>query len=263
MPPNQSTEYEPASWTEILCQCLPVRKTKPETDIEMQNISSTHRYPTVNNPVVPEHIVRANNPDMIHRAGPARDSWWLRDDDDTPHSRSGARNPIADALEDVARPRTNDPYTPPSTYNTNLRIAANTPEIFTHNPDASPEVPAALTPQWGHLSRIEWLDTNPRPASSIYPPSTPPPASETDIRVPRITPRAASYAAVLDVQAGIDARKSEIPASPASPTGSVDSIDFFSGKAAEEGFGGRVERSGGRVVPKRPERYEGASPYVA
>lgn len=257
MPSDQSTEYEPASWTEIFCQCLPIRKNKPETDIEMQNMSSSNRYPTVaavNNPVVPEHIVRANNPDNIHRFRPSRDSWWLRND--TPPSRSGARNPVADTLEDIALPAPNDPYTPPSTYNTNLRIAANTPEIFTHNPDSSPNFPAGVTPQWGHLSRVEWLDTNPRPASSIYPPSTPPPASYTDIRVPRISPRAASYAAVLDVQAGIDARKSEIPASPASPTGSVDSIDFFSGKAAEEGFGDRV-------VPKRLQRYEGVSPYIA
>lgn len=64
---------------------------------------------------------------------------------------------------------------------------------------------------------------------------------------------------MLDVQAGIDARKSEILPSgetPPSPTGSVDSIDFFSGKAAEEGFGGRV-------APKRPQRYEGVSPYIA
>lgn len=262
MPSDQPVEYEPASWTEILCQCLPVRKTKPETDIEMQNMDSTHRYPAVNNPVVPEHIVRANNPDNIRRTRPARDSWWLRADDDTPPSRSGAVNPIADTLKttpDTCR----HSYTPPPTYNTNLRIAANTPEIFTHNPGLSPEVPAALPPDWNHLSRVEWPNTDPRPASSIYPLSTPPPASHSRIRIPRISPRAASYAAVLDVQAGIDARKSEIPASPPSPTGSIDSIDFFSGKAAEEGFGGRGERSGKRVVPERPKRYEGVSPYIA
>jgi hypothetical protein len=148
---------------------------------------------------------------------------------------------------------------------------------------------------------VTWLDTAPRPTSSVYPPPPSPssssgpswklPAPESifsshsdfssglptsrDVRVPRISPRAASYAAVLDVQAGIDARKSEVPQPlreeiPASPAGSVDSIDLFSGRAAEVGFGDRVERGGGRVeesgsrvVPVRPKRYEGVSPYVA
>jgi hypothetical protein len=280
MPSNQPGEYEPASWTEIFCQCLPIRKTKPssaEPDIEMQDMPSSHAWPPrstslrtavqVNNPVVPNHIVRANNPDNIQRPShnPSHNSWWLRADDDeisvpsAPPSRSGAKNPIASTLSDAhgpsGRPRTRNPYT------------------------------------------VTWLDTAPRLTSSVYPPSPSSssgpswklpapesifsshsdlaPASPTsrDVRVPRISPRAVGYADVLDVQAGIDARKSEVPASPTvpvSPTGSVDSIDFFSGAAHRpdlggrvEGSGGRVEESGGRVVPSRPKRFEGVSPYVA
>jgi hypothetical protein len=282
MPSNQPGEYEPASWTEIFCQCLPVRKTKPsaEPDIEMQDMHSSQRWSTrstslarVNNPVVPNHIVRANNPDNIQRPSHnSHNSWWLRDDDEAgpsaPPSRSGARNPIASTLSDTpgpsGRPRTRNPYT------------------------------------------VTWLDTAPRPTSSVYLPSPSsssgpswnlpapesifsshsdlPPTSPTsrDVRVPRISPRAVSYTAILDVQAGIDARKSEVPPQlreegPASPTGSVDSIDFFSGAAQRLDFGGRVERSGGRVAesgggveesggrgaPSRPKRFEGVSPYVA
>jgi hypothetical protein len=265
-----------------------MRKTNPssaEPDIEMRDMRSWSPRSTslgaavqVNNPVVPNHIVRANNPDNIRRPAhnPSHNSWWLRGDDDdesgpsTPPSRSGARNPIASTLSNTpgasGRPRTRNPYT------------------------------------------VTWLDTAPRPTSSVYPPPPSPssssgpswklPAPESifsshsvdvhstdslahpstsrnDIRVPRISRRAASYAAVLDVQAGIDARKSEVPQPlreeiPASPTGSVDSIDFFSGKAAEVGSGerverggDRVERGGGRVVPQRPQRFEGVSPYVA
>jgi hypothetical protein len=256
-----------------------MRKTNPssaEPDIEMRDMRSWSPRSTslgaavqVNNPVVPNHIVRANNPDNIQRPSqnPSHNSWWLGDDDEagpsTPLSRSGARNPIASTFSETSgpsdRPRTRNPYT------------------------------------------VTWLDTAPRPTSSVYPPSSPPssssgpswklPAPESifsshsdfssglptsrDVRVPRISPRAASYAAVLDVQAGIDARKSEVPQPlreeiPASPAGSVDSIDLFSGRAAEVGFGDRVERGGGRVeesgsrvVPVRPKRYEGVSPYVA
>jgi hypothetical protein len=47
-----------------------------------------------------------------------------------------------------------------------------------------------------------------------------------------------------------------------SPTGSVDSIGFFSGKAAQAGFGDRVERSK-TTPPVRPKRYKGVSPYIA
>ncbi|KAI4761512.1 hypothetical protein E4T51_05460 [Aureobasidium sp. EXF-12344] len=213
MPSNN--EYSPVSWTEIFCQCLPMRKTRSdaEVDIEMQ----------INNPVVPSHIVRANNPDNIHR--PSHNSWWLTADDSSsgpsaPPSRSGAQNPVASYLE-------------------NNRADS---EVFM---------------------------SGGRPVSSVY--STDATAAGVsgrfaEIRVPRISPRAASYAAVLDVQAGIDARKSAVSPpdeTPASPTGSVDSIDFFSGKAAQEGFGERGERCGGRVAPQRPKRYEGVSPYIA
>ncbi|KAI4739512.1 hypothetical protein E4T50_10045 [Aureobasidium sp. EXF-12298] len=217
MPSND--EYTPASWTEIFCQCLPLRKTKAsgDVDIEMQMMSSSHRPTAVNNLVIPTHIVRANNPDNIQR--PSHNSWWLTADDSSsgpsaPPSRSGARNPVAGVLE--TSPRAS--------------------EVFM---------------------------SGGRPVSSVY---------STDagvlnaFRVPRISPRAASYAAVLDVQAGIDARKSVVSppdGTPASPTGSIDSIDFFSGKAAEEGFGERGERSDGRVAPIRPKRYEGVSPYIA
>jgi hypothetical protein len=254
-----------------------MRKTNPssaEPDIEMRDMRSWSPRSTslgaavqVNNPVVPNHIVRANNPDNIQRPSqnPSHNSWWLGDDDEagpsTPLSRSGARNPIASTFSETSgpsdRPRTRNPYT------------------------------------------VTWLDTAPRPTSSVYPPSSPSfssgpswklpapesifsshstdvhstdspahPSTSRNVRVPRISPRAASYAAVLDVQAGIDARKSEVPLPlseviPASPAGSVDSIDFFSSKAAEVGFGERVERSGGRVVasttehPVRPKRFEG------
>jgi hypothetical protein len=198
-----------------------MRKTKAsgEVDIEMQNMASSHRPTAVNNPVVPAHIVRANNPDNIHR--PSHNSWWLTADDSSsgpsaPPSRSGARNPVASFLE------------------TDHRAS-------------------------------EYMSGG-RPVSSVY--STDAAAAAgvsgrfAEIRVPRISPRAASYAAVLDVQAGIDARRSGVQQLPASPTGSVDSIDFFSGKAAQEGFGDRVERSG-RVAPQRPKRYEGVSPYIA
>jgi hypothetical protein len=263
-----------------------MRKTNPssaEPDIEMRDMRSWSPRSTslgaavqVNNPVVPNHIVRANNPDNIRRPAhnPSHNSWWLRGDDDdesgpsTPPSRSGARNPIASTLSDTldrsGRPRTKNSYT------------------------------------------VTWLDTAPRPTSSVYPPPPSPssssgpswklPAPESifsshstdvhsdhssglpvpinEVRVPTISRRAASYAAVLDVQAGIDARKSEVPQPlreevPTSPAGSVKGIDFFSGKAAEVGFGERVERSGGRVVasttepPVRPKRFEGVSPYVA
>jgi hypothetical protein len=98
--------------------------------------------------------------------------------------------------------------------------------------------------------------------SSASPDQSPASSSRNDVRVPIISPRAASYAAFLDVQPGIDARKSEIP-QPPSPTGSVDSIDFFSGAAARTGFGERGDKGEGRVVPKRPERFEGVSPYIA
>jgi hypothetical protein len=205
----------------------------------------------LNNPVIPDSVVRTNNPDNIAR--PSHNSWWLREDDDdrsvpsAPPSRSGARNPIASCLSDTSGlsgrctpPRTKNPYT------------------------------------------VTWLDTTPRPSSSVYmsggiptssssstyssdpswnlpapesifssasPDQSPAPTSGNTIRVPNISPRAASYAAVLDVQAIIDARKSEI-LQPPSPTGSVDSIDFFSGAAARTGFGERGDKGEGRVVPK-------------
>ncbi|KAI4845682.1 hypothetical protein E4T44_05487 [Aureobasidium sp. EXF-8845] len=242
MPSSQPGEYKPVSWTEIFCQCLPMRNPKPTTepDIEMQSISSSSwpprstslRTPTnLNNPVIPDSIVRANNPDNITR--PSHNSWWLREDDDdrsvpsAPPSRSGARNPIASCLSDTSGhcgrrtpPRTKNPYT------------------------------------------VTWLDPAPRPSSSVYMSGGLAASSGNDVRVPDISPRAASYAAVLDVQAGIDARKSKIP-QPSSPTGSVDSIDFFSGAAARTGFGERGGKGEGRFVPKRPERFEGVSPYIA
>jgi hypothetical protein len=75
--PSNPGEYEPASWAEIFCQCLPMRKTNPssaEPDIEMRDMRSWSPRSTslgaavqVNNPVVPNHIVRANNPDNIQR----------------------------------------------------------------------------------------------------------------------------------------------------------------------------------------------------
>jgi hypothetical protein len=222
MPSNG--EYTPASWTEIFCQCLPMRKTKApgDADIEMQSMPSSHRPTAFNNPVVPAHIIRANNPDNIQR--PSHNSWWLTADDSSsspsaPPSRSGAQNPVAGVLETSQR-------------------------------------------------ASEYMSGG-RPVSSVYSDAAPGVAGRfAEIRVPRISPRAASYAAVLDVQAGIDARKSVVQQPPASPTGSVDSIDFFSGKAAQEGFGHRVERSGGKVAtkttpPVRPKRYEGVSPYIA
>jgi hypothetical protein len=275
MPSNQPGEYQTVSWTEIFCQCLPIRNPKPTTepDIEMQNMSSPpwpprstslRRATNLNNPVIPDSIVRANDPDNITR--PSHNSWWLRDDDDdrsvpsAPPSRSGARNPIASHLSDTPGP--SGMCTPPRTKN---------------------------------LYTVTWLDTAPRPSSSVYmsggiptssssstyssdpswnlpapesifssasPDQSPALISGNAIRVPNISPGAASYAAVLDVQAGIDARKSEIP-QPSSPTGSVDSIDFFSGAAARTGFGERGGKGEGRVVPTRPERFEGVSPYIA
>lgn len=213
MPSND--EYSPASWTEIFCQCLPLRKTKASggVDIEMQSISSSHRYPAVNNPVIPAHILRANNPDNIQRS--THNSWWLTADD-SPPARTEAQNPVAGVLETDYRVTS-------SVYMTGgLPVSASS---SVHSTDAT-----------GVLAAI---------------------------RVPRISPRAASYAAVLDVQAAINARKSVIKGEQGeqSPTGSVDSIDFFSGKAAQDGFG---ERGGRKTTPPvRPQRYEGVSPYIA
>jgi hypothetical protein len=266
MPSNQPGEYEPASWTEIFCQCLPVRKTKPsaEPDIEMQDMHSSQRWSTrstslarVNNPVVPNHIVRANNPDNIQRPSHnSHNSWWLRDDDEAgpsaPPSRSGARNPIASTLSDTPgpsdRPRTKNPYTV-TWLDTAPRHASSSSSTY-----------SSSGPSWNLPSPESVFSSH-----SDLPPTSP---TSRDVRVPRISPRAVSYTAVLDVQAGIDARRSEVP-QPPSPTGSVDSIDFFSGAAHRPDFGGRVERSGGRVVasttepPVRPKRFEGVSPYVA
>ncbi|KAG9558955.1 hypothetical protein KCU79_g8588, partial [Aureobasidium melanogenum] len=264
----------------------------------MQNMSASSRYSSVNNPVIPDHVIRANNPDNIQR--PSHTSWWLRDDSSScpsaPPSRSGARNPVASYLDPApgpsgmhTPPRTTNPYTLP------LRVRSSF-EMFVHNP-SSPEAFAPHTPQW--ISRVDWAETaKPRVASSVYTcggipasgsdtyssgPSWRLPApssiysSDADdhtitpdprltARVPRISPRAASYAALLDVQAGIDARRSEIvPAdqAPPSPTGSVNSIDFFTGEASGPDFGDKVERSGGRAAPIRPPRIAGTSPYIA
>ncbi|KAI4719748.1 hypothetical protein E4T48_04033 [Aureobasidium sp. EXF-10727] len=254
MPYSQPGEYELASWTEIFCQCLPLRtkKASAEPDIEMQNMpsSSSDRYPAVNNPVVPSYIVRANNPDNIQR--PSHTSWWLRDDESCPSaapSRSGARNPIAASPD-----RTPGPV--------GLRTPTCTPNPGTHpRPSSSDYLDSD-----SHSSGPSWRLPAP---SSIY---SSHPSEQTSIngphlstRIPRISPRAASYAAVLDVQAGIDARRSEVvQQTPPSPTGSVDSIDFFSGAAARVGFGDRVQRSGGRATaPVRPQRVVGSSPYIA
>lgn len=279
--------YESASWSELFCQCLPVRNKKPaiEPDIEMQNMSASSRYSEVNNPVIPAHVVRANNPDNIQR--PSHSSWWLRDDSSScasaPPSRSGATNPVASYL---------DPNPGPAGMCTPPRGVRSSIDMFVHNP-SSPEAPAPHTPQW--VSRLDWAETpNPRVTSSVYM-SGGIPASDPDTyssgpswrlpapssiyysdadehaspqdprltaRIPRISPRAASYAAILDVQAGIDARRSEI-VQPPSPTGSVNSIDFFTCGANRPDFGQRVERSGGRAVPVRPARIAGTSPYVA
>jgi hypothetical protein len=232
---------------------------------------SSQRWPTrsttlrtavqVNNPVVPNHIVRANNPENIQRPphNPSHNSWWLRDDDETsvpsaPPSRSGARHPVAQHLSDTpgpsSRPRTKNPYTV-----TWLDAAPRPTSSCSSTYSSGPEwkLPAPESIFSSHSTDY--------PTASLADPPT-----SRDVRVPRISPRAVSYTAVLDVQAGIDARKSEVPASPTvpvSPTGSVDSIDFFSGAAQRLDFGGRVERSGGRVVPQRPERFEGVSPYFA
>jgi len=300
MPSN--SEYEISSWSELLCQCLPIRNKKPaaeEPDIEMQNMSASSRYSAVNNPVIPDHVVRANNPDNIQR--PSHTSWWLRDDSSScpsaPPSRSGARNPVASYLDPTpgpsgirTPPRTTNPYTSP------LRIRSSF-EMFAHNP-SSPETLALHTPQW--VSRVDWAETaNPRIASSVYT-SGGIPASDSDTyssgpswrlpapssiyssdasdhvttidprltaRIPRTSPRAASYAAILDVQAGIDARRSEViqptDQAPPSSTGSVNSIDFFTGEASRPDFGEKVERSGGRAAPVRPPRFAGTSPYIA
>lgn len=295
MSSKQPGEYELASWSEIFCQCFPVRNKKPSTepDIEMQNMSAFSRYSEVNNPVIPAHVIRANNPDNIQRL--SHTSWWLRDDSSScpsaPPSRSGATNPVASYLDPTpgpagmrTPPRT-DPYTP-------RRCVRSSIDMFVHTP-SSPETSALHTPQ--SVSRLAWAETpNPRTASSVYM-SGGLPASDSDTyssgpswhlpapssiyssdaddhssamdsrlnsHVPNISPRAASYAAVLDVQAGIDARRSEI-AQPPSPTGSVSSIDFFTGGASRPDFGQRVERNDGRTAPVRPVRIAGTSPYVA
>ncbi|KAH0347115.1 hypothetical protein KCU81_g3772, partial [Aureobasidium melanogenum] len=288
-------EYQIASWSEIFCQCLPIGNKKPAAgpDIEMQKMSASSRYSAINNPVIPDNVVSANNPDNIQR--PSHTSWWLRDDSSSfpsaPPSRSGAMNPVASYLDPTpgptgirTPPRTTDPYTSPSHVRSSI-------DMFVHNP-YSPGAPAPRTPQW--VSRVEWAETtSPRLASSVYPVSdsefssgpswrlpapssiyssdaadyTPTPDPRLGVRVPSISPRAASYAAILDVQADIDARRSEV-VSPAgqtspSPTGSVDSIDFFTGEASRPDFGERVERCGGRTAPVRPPRFAGTSPYIA
>ncbi|KAI5202084.1 hypothetical protein E4T39_04894 [Aureobasidium subglaciale] len=333
---NMSMEYlyKPMSWSELLCQCLPVRNNKPsaEPDIEMQNFSS-RRYPfnsthfgqTPANPVVPGHVVRANHPDNT-RKNP-HDSWWLRDDSDgcpsAAPSRSGARNPVAARLSRSpgpagmrTPPRCANPYLPPPRCPTNLVIAANTPDMFVHDSNSSPEAPAPRTPDWDDFTRVSWTDAArvrvsppasptsvfrmsgalPDSPSSSYPSSpiwelppssifysdegvhTPDVRRDTDARIaavrfPRVSPRAASYAAILDVQTGIDARRSRVvsraaedeTASPPSPTSSVDSIDFFSSAAGRPDFGERIKRSGGTgtQAPVRPARFTGTSPYVA
>ncbi|KAG9842783.1 hypothetical protein KCU98_g5391, partial [Aureobasidium melanogenum] len=300
MPSKHSGEYELLSWSEIFCQCLPINK-KPaaEPDVEMQNMSASSHYSAVNNPVIPDHVVRANNPDNIQR--PSHISWWLRDDSSScpsaPPSRSGARNPVASYLDPTpgpsgtrTPPRTTDPYTLPRRFRSSF-------DMFVHNP-SSPEAYAPHTPQW--VSRVDWAETaGSRIASSVYtsagiaasnsdtcssgpswrlpaPSSiyssdaddhTTTPDSRLTARVPRVSPRAASYAAILDVQAGIDARRSEIvqPAdqAPPSPTGSVNSIEFFTGGASRPDFGERGEKSGGRAAPVRPPRIARTSPYIA
>ncbi|CAD0092672.1 unnamed protein product [Aureobasidium mustum] len=296
MPSKHPGEYELASWSEIFCQCFPVRnkKSATEPDIEMQNMPSSSHYPAVNNPVVPNHIVRANHPDNIQR--PSHTSWWLRDDSSScpsaPPSRSGATNPIASYLDPTpgpvgmrTPPRTTNPYTSPRRLRSSL-------DVFVHNP-SSPEASACHTPQW--VSRLGAETPDSGDASSVYM-SGGIPASDFDYssgrlpvassiyssdagdhisalpphltaRIPRMSPRAASYAAILDVQAGIDARRSETvqttDQAPPSPTGSVNSIDFFTGGASRPDFGAKVERSGGRTAPVRPERFAGTSPYIA
>ncbi|THX67481.1 hypothetical protein D6D04_10807 [Aureobasidium pullulans] len=139
MPSNTAGEYQPASWSELFCQCFPLRTKKPspaDQDIEMQNMS---------NPVVPEHVVRANNPDNIRRpARPSPQSWWLRDD--TP--------PVAPPTAGPSGPR--QPYTPPQPHRNNLRIAANSPDMFVHDSASSPQFPSLGTPQWDHLNRVQW-----------------------------------------------------------------------------------------------------------
>ncbi|KAH0274420.1 hypothetical protein KCU91_g5279, partial [Aureobasidium melanogenum] len=287
-------EYQVASWSEIFCQCLPIGNKKPAAgpDIEMQNMSASSRYSAINNPVIPENVVRANNPDNIQR--PSHTSWWLRDDSSScpsaPSSRSGAMNPVASYLDPTdgptgvrTPPRTTDPYTAP-------RHVRSSIDMFVANP-SSPEAPAPHTPQW--VSRVDWAETaDPEVASSVYPISdsdyssgpswrlpapssiyssdaadTPTPNPLLGARVSRISPRAASYTAILDVQADIDAKRSEV-VSPAgqtspSPTGSVNSIDFFTGEASRPDFGERVERRGARTAPVRPPRFAGTSPYIA
>jgi hypothetical protein len=116
-------------------------------------------------------------------------------------------------------------------------------------PTSSSSSTYSSDPSW-HLPDPESIFSSHSPDHS--PDHSPAPPSRNDPSVPRLSPRAASYAAVLDVQAGIDARKSEVPVSPSGP---VDSIAFFSGAAARTGFGDRV-------VPTRPERFEGVSPYI-
>ncbi|KAI5250099.1 hypothetical protein E4T42_05046 [Aureobasidium subglaciale] len=327
--------YKPMSWSELLCQCLPVRNNKPsvEPDIEMQNYSS-RRYPfnsthfgqTPANPVVPDPVARANRPDNTRRR--PYDSWWMRDDSDqcpsAAPSRSGARNPVARHLSRSpgpvgmrTPPRCANPYLPPPRYPPNLRIAANTPDMFVHDSNSSPGAPEARTPDWEDFTRVSWTDpararvSPPASPTSVHRMSGALPGSPTSdysssspiwelpnpssifssdagvrtpdvradnaahiaaVRVPRISPRAASYADILDIQADIDARRPRVVSTnagvtlpaPPSPTGSVDSIDFFSGAAGRPDFGERVERSGGsRQTPVRPARYAGTSPYVA
>jgi hypothetical protein len=273
MPPRQPGEYQPVSWTEIFCQCLPICNPKPTTepDIEMQNMASSPWPPRstslrtatkLNNPVIPDSIFRANNPDDITR--PSHNSWWLRENDDdrsvpsAPPSRSGARNVIASCLSDASGPsgmrtppRTKNPYTV-----TRLDTAPRpSSSVYVSGgiPTSSSSSTYSSDPSW-HFPAPESI------FSSASPDHSPVPISRHDVHVPNISPRAASYAAVLDVQAGIDARKSDVLPSP---TGSVDSIDFFSGAAARTGFGERGGKGESRVVPKRPERFEGVSPYIA
>ncbi|THX11022.1 hypothetical protein D6D13_05034 [Aureobasidium pullulans] len=140
MPSNTAGEYQPASWSELFCQCFPLRTKKPspaDQDIEMQNMS---------NPVVPEYVVRANNPDNIRRpARPSPQSWWLRDDTPlvAPPPTAGPSGP-------------HQPYTPPQPRRNNLRIAANSPDMFVHDSASSPQFPSLGTPQWDHLNRVQW-----------------------------------------------------------------------------------------------------------
>jgi hypothetical protein len=212
MPSNQPGEYQTVSWTEIFCQCLPIRNPKPTTepDIEMQNMSSPpwpprstslRRATNLNNPVIPDSIVRANDPDNITR--PSHNSWWLRDDDDdrsvpsAPPSRSGARNPIASHLSDTpgpsgmcAPPRTKNPYT--VTWLDTAPRPSSSVYMSGGIPTSSSSSTYSSDPSW-NLPAPESI------LSSASPDQSPAPSSGNDIRVPNTSPRAASYAAVLDV----------------------------------------------------------------